>query len=138
MWVESVNSTIFVWHVQKLRKVVYLRTFSIVDYWKFNSSVSLFQRCMSWVFDFRYAQKLKHYLYSRPFTIAIYRKFDLFYPGFFLACKLDSSGLQIMLLISNHLRFMASVDIRSFWYWDIKKGQIQFLVTFLAGFFSGL
>ena len=58
-WVSKF--TIFVWHVQKLRKVVYLRTFSIVVYWKFNSNVSAFQRCMSWIFDFRYVQKLKHW-----------------------------------------------------------------------------
>ena len=33
------------------------------------------------------------------------------YPDFFLVCKLYNYGLQIMTLISDHLRFMASVDI---------------------------
>ena len=34
------------------------------------------------------------------------------YSDFFLVCKLFKSGLQIMLVISDHLRFMGSVDIR--------------------------
>ena len=46
-----------------------------------------------------------------------------------------NSGLQIMSLISDHLRFMTSVDIGDFSCWDIKKSQFQFLVTFLAVFF---
>ena len=39
-----------------------------------------------------------------------------------------------MSLISDHLRFMTSVDIGDFSFWDIKKSQFQFLVTFLAVF----
>ena len=35
------------------------------------------------------------------------------YSAFFLVCKFYNSGLQIMSLISEHLRFMASVDIGS-------------------------
>ena len=59
---------------------------------------------MSWAFDFR------------PFSIAIYGMFDgyCFYLEFFLAYKLYSPGLQIMPLILDHLRFMASVDIGDF------------------------
>ena len=33
------------------------------------------------------------------------------YSDFFLDCKLCNFGLQIMLLISDHLRFMAIADI---------------------------
>ena len=40
-----------------------------------------------------------------------------------------------MPLISDHPRFMASVDIEDFNSWDIKKCQFQFLVTFLPVFF---
>ena len=40
-----------------------------------------------------------------------------------------------MPLMSDHLGFMTSVDIGFFSCWDIKKGQLQFLVTFLAVFF---
>ena len=36
------------------------------------------------------------------------------YSDLFLACKLYSSGPQITPLISDHLRFMASVDIGGF------------------------
>ena len=42
--------------------------------------------------------------------------------------------MQIMSLISDHLRLMTSVDIGDFSCWDIKKSQFQFLVTFLAVF----
>ena len=37
------------------------------------------------------------------------------YSDFFLVCKLYSSNLQIMPLISDYLRFMASVDIGDFY-----------------------
>ena len=76
--------------------------------------------------------------YLRPFSIAIYEKFNLYFLylfRLFLACKLYNSGLQIMPLISDHLRFMASADIGGFYYWDITKGHFQFLNTFLAVFF---
>ena len=59
------------------------------------------------------------------------------YSGFFLVCELYISGLQIIPLILDHLKFMASVDIGDFSSCDIKKYQFQFLVTFLA-VFSGL
>ena len=36
------------------------------------------------------------------------------YSDFFLICELSKSGLQIMPLISDHLRFMGSVDIGVF------------------------
>ena len=57
------------------------------------------------------------------------------YLDLFLVCKLYSSGLQTMPLISDHLRFMASVNIGGLKWWDIKKGQFQFLNTFLVVFF---
>ena len=49
-----------------------------------------------------------------------------------MVCKLRNSSLRIMPLISDHLRFMNSVDIGVFSCWDIKKGRLQFLFTFLA------
>ena len=57
------------------------------------------------------------------------------YSDFFVARKLYNSSLQILPLISDHLRLMVSVDIGGFQCWDIKKGQFQFLVTFIAVFF---
>ena len=57
------------------------------------------------------------------------------YLDFFMVCKLRNSSLRIMPLISDHLGFMTSVDIGFFSCWDIKKGRLQFLVTFLAVFF---
>ena len=59
------------------------------------------------------------------------------YLDFFMVCKLCSSSLRIMSLMSDHLGFMTSVDIGFFSCWDIKKGRLQSLVTFLA-VFSGL
>ena len=47
------------------------------------------------------------------------------YSDFFLVYTLYSSGLQILPLIADYLRFRASIDI----------AQFQFLVTFLAVFF---
>ena len=47
-------------------------------------------------------------------SIATYGKFNLYCLHLFelfLVCKLYNSGLQIMPLISDHLRIMASVDI---------------------------
>ena len=52
-------------------------------------------------------------------------------------CKLCSSSLRIMPLMSDHLGFMTSVDIGFFSCWNIKKGRLQSLVNFLA-VFSGL
>ena len=36
------------------------------------------------------------------------------YTGFFLVCKLHDYGLKIMTHISDHLRFMAIIDIGDF------------------------
>ena len=60
------------------------------------------------------------------------------YSYFFLICKLYSSGFQIMCLILDHLRFMTSVDIWGFWWWDVKKGQFKSLVPFSAVFIKYL
>ena len=43
-----------------------------------------------------------------------------------------------MPLISDHLRFMASVDARDFSTLDIKKGQFHILITFLVVFFRSV
>ena len=51
-------------------------------------------------------------LYLRPFSIAIYGKPK---SEFFLACKLYNSGLQIVSLISDYLRFFTSADIGGFY-----------------------
>ena len=61
------------------------------------------------------------------------------YSDFFLVCQLYSSGLQIMPLISDHLTLdlWPVLILEVFSSWDIKKGQFQFLLTFLA-VFSGL
>ena len=43
-----------------------------------------------------------------------------------------------MPLISDHLRFIAGLILEIFSSWDIKKGQFQFLVTFLAVFLRSI
>ena len=56
-------------------------------------------------------------LYVRPFSIAITESLVFticIYSGIFLVSSLYNSGLQIMPLISDHLTFMASVDIGGF------------------------
>ena len=55
-----------------------------------------------------------------------------YYSDFFLVSQLHNSGLQSMLLNLNHLRFTGRVDTERFQQQDIRKGQFQFLVTFLA------
>ena len=115
MWVESVNSTIFFWHAQKLRQGVYLRDFSIVIYGKFNSNFpvlflaffhlvckffkSLFYSLfvgqeIVWVEPLisEMSRSLNMNLYLRAFSIAIYLKFDLYYLCLFRLF----SGLQIV------------------------------------------
>ena len=46
--------------------------------------------------------------------IGSYTYYFCAYSDVFLVCKLYNSGLQIMPLISDHLRFMDSVDIGDF------------------------
>ena len=63
-------------------------------------------------------------LYLRPLRLLFMEKliclylFSLIsvctYSDFFLVCKLYKSSLQIMHVISDHLRFMGSVDIGRF------------------------
>ena len=88
LWVESINSTIFFWHVQKLRQDVYLSDFSIVimkgsiptfQYffqaifiwpvicWSQFFSPFLLVSCLSWALDFTENQKTKHELTFESF-----------------------------------------------------------------------
>ena len=56
-------------------------------------------------------------LYLRPFSIAIYESSICTicaYSDVFLVSMLYNSGLLIMPLVSDHPRFMASVDIGDF------------------------
>ena len=112
MWVESVNSTIFFWHAQKLRQGVYLRDFSIVIYRKFSSNFPvLFLAFFIWSVNFsshffspillvsklyelisEMSRNLNMNLYLRTFSIATYQKFDLYYLCLFRLF----SGLQIV------------------------------------------
>ena len=65
---------------------------------------------MSWAFDFRdviWDLLVLLFMESSICTICAY-------SDFFLVYKLYSSGLQIMPLVSDHLRFMASIDIGGF------------------------
>ena len=52
-----------------------------------------------------------------------------------LACKLYSSGHQIMPHIPDYLNLWPALMLEVFSSWDIKKVEFQFLVTFLAVFF---
>ena len=95
--------------------------------------------CMSWTFDFRDVQKLKHESIFASFWYCYLSKvrFVLFVPiqtfswsanCTFLVCKL-------CLLFQAILDLWPVLILESFSSWDIKKGQFQFLVTFLAVFF---
>ena len=67
-------------------------------------------------------------LYLRPFSIAFYEKNNL--HSLYLVCKLYKSGQQIMFIVSDHLRFLGSVDIRGFIREILIKVSFQFLVIF--------
>ena len=115
IWVESVNSTIFFWHAQKLREGVYLRDFSIVICGKLNSNFPVlflvfFHLVLKFLKSFFYSlfigqwivwveplisemsRILKMNLYLKLFSIAIYQKFRLYYLCLFR----HFSGLQIL------------------------------------------
>ena len=65
----------------------------------------------------------------RPFSIAIYGKLDLYYLCLFRLF----SGLQIMSLNLDHLRFIASFDIGDYLgYWE---GSVSVLSYFFSCFF---
>ena len=76
-------------------------------------------------------------LYLRAFSIAIYQKCDLYYLRLFILF----SGLQILQFWSvNYASYFrpylwSVLILEIFSSWDVKKGQFQFLSTFLAGFF---
>ena len=77
-------------------------------------------------------------LYLRPFSIAISENFDLYYLWLFRLF----SGLSIVILVLKlYLLFQTILDLwpvlilEVFSSWDIKKGQFQFLVNYLAVFF---
>ena len=68
--------------------------------------------CVSWVLISGTYRTLNINLYLRPFSTAIYGKFDLYclyLSNFYLISKLHSFGLQIIPLISAHLRFMVNI-----------------------------
>ena len=56
-------------------------------------------------------------LYLRALSVAIYQKFDLYYLclfRLFSGLEIVHSGLSIMPFVTDHLRFMATVDIGDF------------------------
>ena len=160
MWVESVNSTIFFWHAQKLMQGVYLRDFIIVIYGKFNTFpapfsaffhlvckllkslfclfllVSKFHELIS-----EMSRSLIMNLYLRAFSIAIYQKFSLylFVPieTFFWSANCTILVCKLCLLFQTILDLWPVLILEIFSCWDIKKGQFEFLVSFLV-VFSGL
>ena len=90
--------------------------------------------CMSWVFE---SQNISW----RFFCINIYRKIDLYYLRLFrlflwpVNCTILVSKLSF--IFQTILNFWPVLILNIFSSWDIKKGQFQFWVTFLA-IFSGL
>ena len=142
MWVESANSIILFWHAQKLRQSVYLRDFSFVIYRKFNSNFpALFLAFfdLSWTFGFRDEQKLKlefifqssKYCHLSKFQIVLFLPIQTFFWSSnctILVCKLCH-------LFQTILDLWSVLIFETFSSWNIKKGQFQFLVTFLAIFF---
>ena len=123
MLVESANSTLVFWYAQKLRQVVYLGAFSIVIHRKFNSNVSAFQHSSLLVskldeLSLSDVSRSLRLIYIWDLLLFLFMESSIgtvcTYWNFFLTCKLYNSGLQIMLLISDHLRFMASADIGDF------------------------
>ena len=78
------------------------------------------------------------YLYLWPFIVFSYRNFNFNYHVRFIPFF---PGVQIVLgfihLISDHLRFLGSVDIGGYLEWYILKREFCLLVFFQM-FFSGL
>ena len=74
-------------------------------------------------------------LYLRPFSIAIYEKFDLYYLyAFFWPVNFTILVWNWCLLFQTILDSWPVSILEVFSGWDFKKGQFQFLVTFLAFF----
>ena len=120
-WVSKFHN--FFWHAQKLRLAVYLMAFSIV-----------------WVepLILEMPRSLSINLYFRPFIIAIYGKFHLYYLCLFtLFWSVNCTSLvcKLSVLFQTILDLWPVFILEIFSCWDIKKGQFQFLVTFLAVFF---
>ena len=75
-------------------------------------------------------------LYLRPFSIAnSWICASCTYSDIFPACKLRNSGLQIMPLIPNHLRFMANISIGGFYWLGYQEGSVSILSYILAVYF---
>ena len=98
----------------------------VFSFWYFFHFVHQFllARFLVWVESLisEMSRSLSTNLYLRPISIAIYGKFNSYclHPDFFL------SGLQVIPLISDHLKFMASVDI---------EGSVSILSYFFSCFF---
>ena len=119
-WVSKFHN--FFWHAQKLRLAVYLMAFSIV-----------------WVepLILEMPRSLSINLYLRPFIIVIYGKFHLNYLCLFrLFWSVNCTSLvcKLSVLFQTILDLWPVFILEIFSCWDIKKGQFQFLVTFLAVF----
>ena len=67
---------------------------------------------------FRHVQKLKYYLYLRHFNVVSFKESLIltikYVFSFFLVFKLYKSGLQVIHLNLDHLRFLGSFDIGGF------------------------
>ena len=89
--------------------------------------------CMSWVFG-------SENISRRCLSIAIYRKIDLYYLCLFRFF----SGLWLVWFWSANYTSIPDLNLwpvlilEIFSCWDIEKGQLKFLVTFLAVFFQSV
>ena len=130
----------FFWHAWKLRQGLYLRAFNTVIYGKLNSNFlvlffSFFHKVCklheSFFSHFLLVSKLFQLslssrrcpevwalIYIRDLSVLLFMESLIHtvctYSDFSLVWKLYKFGPQIMPLISDHLRFMGSVDIGGF------------------------
>ena len=85
------------------------------------------------------SRSLNMNLYMRAFSVAISQKFDLHYLSvfriFFWSANCTVLVCKLCLLFQTILDLWPVLILEIFSSWDIKKGQFQFLVTFLAVFF---
>ena len=84
------------------------------------------------------SRSLNMNLYLRAFSFAIYQKFGLYYLCLFRLFRSANCTIlvcKLCLLFQTVLDLWPVLILEIFSCWDIKKGQFQFLVTFLAVFF---
>ena len=133
--------------MSRYTNIVYIGRYLVLTYKaRFISTVCCFfsnicwsVNCMSWTFDFRDVQKLKHEFIFESFYYCYLSKvqFVLFVPiqTFFWSANCTILLCKLCILFQAILDLWPVLILDILGSWDIKKGQFQFSVTFLAVFF---